>query len=94
MSMASRLNSLCIGHEQSQSSQSCGTDREALTHSSSGVADCVQLICDLTNGVIQTGHLSDTAGIISDRTVSINSYSDTGGGQHTYSCQRDTIQTC
>ena len=43
---------------------------------------------------IQTGHLSDTAGIIGNGTVSVNSNSHTGGGQHTYSCQRDTIQTC
>ena len=93
MSMALQLNSLCIGYEQSQCSQSCRTDGEAFTHSSSGVTNCVQLICDLTDGVIQTGHLSDTAGIIGDGTVSVNSYGDTGGGQHTDSCQRDTVQT-
>ena len=41
-------------YEQRQSSQCCGADGEAFTHSGSGVTNCVQLIGDVTNGVVQS----------------------------------------
>ena len=43
--------------------------------------------------MIQTTHFSDTAGVVGDRAVCVNGYSDTCCGQHTYSCQSDAIQT-
>src|SRR5699024_8492574 len=35
----------------------------------------------------------NTAGIVGDRAVSVNSNGQTGGGEHTYSSQRDTEQS-
>ena len=44
-----QANSLCIGYEQSQCCQCCGTDCEAFTHSCCCVTNRVKFVCDVTN---------------------------------------------
>ena len=84
--------SVCISREQSQSSQSSGTDSEAFTNSSGGVTNGVQGIGDFTYFRRQLGHFCDTTSVISDRTISVNCYGQTGSGQHTNCSQGDTEQ--
>ena len=87
-----QLYSVSISREQSQCSQCSRADSKAFTDSSGGVTNGVQFISDFTNFVRQFRHFCDTASVISDRTISVNSYSQTSGGQHTNSSQCDTEQ--
>ena len=83
---------LCEGDEQCEGGQSGGADSEALAHCCGGVADCIELVGDLTDGVVETAHLGDTAGVVGDRTVSVDRNGDTGGGEHTDCCKCDTVE--
>ena len=78
-----KAGGLSKGYEQSQSGQSSGADCKALAHCRGGVADSVELIGDLADGVIQTAHLGDAACVIGDGAVCVNCYGDAGGGEHT-----------
>ena len=62
-----QFNLVDVGCDQSQSGQSSGTDCKAFTGSCGGVAQRVQSVGSLTNFFAQTGHLSDTACVISNR---------------------------
>ena len=90
--MPVRLTASCVRNEQCQSCQSCGTDGKTFTHSSCCVTNCIQLICDLTDALIQTGHLGDTAGVVGDRTVSVNCNGDSCCGKHAYCRKSDTVK--
>ena len=46
-----------------------GADGEALAHGGGGVAHSVQLVRDLADGVIQTAHLGDAAGVIGNESI-------------------------
>ena len=82
-----------VGSNQSQSGQSCGTNCKTFTGSSGCVTQGVQSVGSVTNFFAQTSHFSDTTSVISNRAVSVGSQSDTQSGQHTNSCQRDSVQT-
>ena len=85
---------LSEGNEQSKCGQSCRADREALAHCCGGVADCVELVGDLTHGVVKAAHLCDAAGIVGDGAVSINRDGDAGGGEHADCCKSNAVQAC
>ena len=53
----------------------------------------IQRVCDVTNALVQTGHLCDTTSVICDRTVCINGYCTSCCGKHTYGCKCDTVYT-
>ena len=81
------------GDHQSQSCESAGADGEALTDSSGGVTDGVKGVGDLTDVLIQTAHLGDTAGVVGDGTVGVNGDSDGNEGEHTDSSHSYAVHT-
>ena len=85
---------LSEGYKQCKCGQSSRADSEALAHCSGGVADSVELIGDLTHGVVKAAHFGDTAGVVGDRTVSVNCNGDAGGGKHTDCCECDAVKAC
>ena len=83
---------LSISREQCQCSQSSGTDSETFTDSSSGVTNGVKFVGDFTYFVRKFGHFSNTASVVSDRTISVYCYGQASGGKHTNCSQCDTEQ--
>ena len=81
-----------IGDKQGESGERRGPDGKALAHCGRRIADCVELIRNLTYMGIQTAHLGDTAGVVSDGTVGVNRDGDSGGGQHADRSQRNAVQ--
>ena len=82
-----------VSREQRQSGQRSGTDSKAFTDCSGGVAHRIQRIGDLTYAFRQFRHFRNTAGIIGNRTISVNGNGNAGSCQHTYSRQGNTINT-
>ena len=44
--------------------------------------------------MVKAAHLGDTAGVVGDRTVSVNCDGDAGGGKHTDCCECDAVKAC
>ncbi len=83
---------LRIGYEESQSGKSGRANGKAFADSGGGVTDGVKSIGDFTDFFGKLAHLSDTAGVIGDRAIGVNSDNGTGGGKHTNSGNGDTIE--
>ena len=88
-----RIQIYCIRirYKQCKCCKGCGTDRETFTHSCCCVTYRVKLICDLTNWLIQTWHLCNTTGIVSDRSICVNGNCDSCCGKHTNRCKSDSV---
>ena len=78
---------------QKLSFQGRGTDREALTGSSGGVAQGVQSVGALTHFLGKAGHLGDTAGVVGHGAVGVSRQGDAQRGQHADSSNADAVQT-
>lgn len=79
--------------EKSYRHESSGTNGETLTDSGSGVTSSVQSVSLLTGGLSDLSHLSNTTGIVRDRTVGVNSQRDGQSREHTQSSERNTIHS-
>ena len=83
----------CVRYEQSKCCQGCRSDSKTFTHSCCCVTNGIQFVSDLTNVWIKLGHLCNTTGIVSDRSISIYSYCDGCCRKHSYSGKRDTVKS-
>ena len=83
---------LGVAHEEGQGGEGGGADGEALAHGGGGVAHGVQLVGDLTDGVLQAAHLGDAAGVVGDGAVGVHGHGDAGGGEHTHGGQSDAVE--
>ena len=87
-----KVGDLRIGYEECKSGKSGGTDGKAFADSGGGVTDSIKSIGDLTDFFGKLAHFGDTAGVIGDRTVSVNGNNGTGGGKHTDSGNGDAVK--
>jgi hypothetical protein len=78
--------------EEHQRRQTGRTDGIALGHRLGRVADRIQRIGDVTHRLRQTRHFGDTAGVVGDRTVSVERDDDAGHRQHRGCGNRDAVQ--
>ena len=83
---------LSVGYKQGQSRKSSGADGKTLADGSGCIAHRVQLVSYIPDVFVQTSHLSDSACVVSDRTVSVNGNGDSSGGQHAYGCQGNSVK--
>ena len=86
------LYCLSIGNKQGQSCKGSRTDGKTFADGSGCIANRVQLVSYIPDVFVQTGHFGDSACIVSDGTVSVNGYGDSGGGQHAYGCQGNSVK--
>jgi hypothetical protein len=87
-----RFQTMRVVGEEHQGGKTGRTDGVALGHCLGGVADGVERIGNITHFLGQTGHFSDAAGVVGDRTVSIQRDDDTGHRQHGGGGDGDTEQ--
>ena len=87
-------NCLRIGYEESQRCQRSGADGKALADGGCRITYRVKFVRDISDALIKSGHLGDTAGVVGDRTVSVDCDRTARCGQHADCCQRDAVQTC
>ena len=64
-----------VGSEERQRHEGGGSDGEALADSSRCVTGGIECVCALTDLLAHAGHLSNSTGVIGDRSVGINSQS-------------------
>ena len=77
--------------EEGKSDEAGRANGEALTDGSGGVASSVKSIGALTDGWVEVGHLSNTAGVVRDRTIAVNGEGDGEAAKHANGSESDTI---
>ena len=87
-----QLNSLRVGHKQSQCRQRGRPDGETFSDGCCCIADRIQSIRNIPDAFVQTGHFGNSSCIVGNRTVRINSNSASRCCQHAYRGKGNTIQ--
>ena len=86
------LDFLHVGGDQGQSGEGCAANGKSFACGSCGVAKGVQSIRALAHRLLQTRHLRDTAGVVSDGAVGVSGQGDAQSGEHAHSRQGDAVE--
>ncbi len=76
---------MAISSEESERGERGRTDGETLADGGGGVAHGVELVGASTDLFGEVSHLGDSAGVVGDGAVGVDSQLNTGGRQHTES---------
>lgn len=82
-----------VGTEESESDEAGRADSETLTDGSGGVTSSVKMISFVTDIFVEVAHLSDTASVIRNGTVAINSEANWEASEHTNGSKSDTVHS-
>jgi len=77
--------------EEGKSDEAGRANGEALTDGGGGVASSVKSIGALADRWVEVGHLSNTAGVVRDRTIAINGEGNGKAAKHANGSESDTI---
>lgn len=81
------------GTVEGEGDQSSRSNSETLTNGSSGVTGGIELIGSLSDGFTHFAHFNNTTSIVRDGTVSIDSKTNSHGGEHTEGTEGNTEHT-
>ena len=87
------MHRLCIGNEQRKCCQCRGSDGKAFSDRRCCISYRIQLICNLTDRLIQPGHFRNTTCIIRNRSVRINCHGNCRCRKHSDCCQRNAVKS-
>jgi hypothetical protein len=87
----SKLRSADEGTEESERHKSGRTDSETLANGSGSVTSSIEVISANSGLLRHVAHLSDTTGVVADRTISINSKTSGHGREDTEGSSGNTV---
>ena len=91
ISVASLSNTGNEGTEESEGNEAGRADGEALADSSGGVSSSVESVSDLTDALVKVGHLSDTASVVRDGSISVDGEGNGEAAEHTNGSEGNSV---
>jgi len=79
--------------EEGKTDEASGSDSETFTDSGGGVSCGIEGISEISDFGWESGHFSDSSGIVGDWSISINGKGDWEGSEHTEGGKTDTVHT-